>query len=184
MVPDTTDTCENGGVLDTLPGLLGVTQATEIIKWITKSGVSLLNRLLCINGLNMEIKTIHLVKNEECSFCVYGQRLEARAFERCEVSVDLQSLTISAEGLLGFLQENPNVLLLDVRTLAEHAVNNLGGKVIPLPELPNRLNELDPLQKILIYCQSGQRSQRACNIMMQAGFRSIYHLATGIESLS
>lgn len=182
VIPDATPNCHNGGVLGTLPGLLGIFQATEIIKWITNSGVSLLNRLLCIDLLTMEIKKILLVKNEKCQFCVHGQSIDERIFENCSTSFD-RTCTLSSEALPTFLQENPDVLLLDVRTTEEHTARNLGGKSIPLAELSTRLHELDPLQSILIYCQSGQRSQKAVTLLKQAGFRSIYHLAKGIEAV-
>jgi sulfur-carrier protein adenylyltransferase/sulfurtransferase len=184
VIPDTGENCQSGGVLGPLPGLLGVLQATEIIKWITKSGVSLLNRLLCIDTLTMEMKNIHLVKNEECLFCIHEQILDKSAFEPCRTSLNMEQFAILSCELTAFLQKNPHVLLLDVRTAEEHAFKNLGGKLIPLSELSDRLNELASSRQILVYCQSGQRSQRACTILMKAGFRSVYHLVKGIEALS
>ncbi|HHT0592611.1 TPA: ThiF family adenylyltransferase [Legionella anisa] len=181
ILPDMGVNCQTGGVLGTLPGLLGLLQATEIIKWITTSTASLLNRLLCIDLLSMEIKKIQLIKNEECQFCVFGKTLEASVF--CTPADEMQFFTIALEDLSRFLQENPEVFLLDVRTADEHYHNNLGGKLIPLAELPMRLDELNPLEPILIYCQSGQRSQRAVLLLRQAGFRAVYHLANGISSL-
>ncbi len=184
IIPDTEANCQNGGVIGTLPGLLGVLQATEIIKWITESGISLQNRLLCINLLSMEIKNIQLTKNNECQFCVYGQTIEENAFALCMASDEMQSSTVSWESLPNFMQENPELLLLDVRTADEHCHKNLGGKLIPLAELPMRLDELAPSEPILVYCQSGQRSQRAVILLKQAGFRRVYHLAKGLDSLS
>ncbi|AUH72180.1 ThiF family adenylyltransferase [Legionella sainthelensi] len=182
VVPDTGANCQTGGVLGTLPGLLGILQATEIIKWITASGVSLLNRLLCIDFLTMDIKNIQLTKNEECPFCVYGQTLNEGDFGLC---IELNhEHTVSAENLAPFLEANPEILLLDVRTAEEHSDKNLGGRLIPLAELPMRLNELNPLDPILIYCQSGRRSQRAVILLKEAGFLAVYHLAYGINSLS
>ncbi|WP_131794307.1 ThiF family adenylyltransferase [Fluoribacter gormanii] len=183
LIPDSVANCQNDGVLGTLPGLLGILQATEIIKWITRSGVSLLNRLLCIDFLSMEMKNIHLVKNKECPFCVYGQTVDKNIFTQCLPSDEMNSFAVSSHDLPRFLQKNPDALLLDVRTVSEHNRNNLGGTLIPLAELPDRCNELNPLQPTLIYCQSGQRSQRALMLLRQAGFRTVYHLASGLDSL-
>lgn len=122
-----------------------------------------------------------MIKNEECQFCVFGQTLEASTF--CILADEMQSFTIAREDLSQFLQENPETFLLDVRTTEEHHHKNLGGKLIPLGELPMRLDELDPLKPTLIYCQSGQRSQRAVLLLRQAGFRTVYHLAKGLDSL-
>lgn len=61
--------CQAGGVLNTLPGILGLLQATEIIKWLINQGNPLLGRLLIIDLLNMQFKEIKLVKNETCPLC-------------------------------------------------------------------------------------------------------------------
>ncbi|WP_454785112.1 ThiF family adenylyltransferase [Legionella sp. WA2024007413] len=184
VIPDSIGNCQTGGVLGTLPGLLGIMQATEIIKWITQSGVSLLNRLLWIDFLSMEIKKIHLVKNKQCQFCVYDQTMEKSVFSQCVSSYEMESFAVSSHALPGFLQQNTDALLLDVRTETEHRNYNLGGRFIPLAELPDRLDELNPLQPTLVYCQSGQRSKRAWMLLRQAGFRTIYHLANGLGSMT
>ncbi|MBI2786120.1 MAG: HesA/MoeB/ThiF family protein [Legionella longbeachae] len=183
IVPKTGANCQDDGVLGTLPGLLGLLQATEIIKWITQSGVSLLNRLLCINFLTMEMSHINLIKNDKCQFCVHGKLTADNVIDFCNSSFELNTFSVSAQIFPYFLQRNPDTLLLDVRTVEEHVAKNLGGKSIPLNELPSRLTELDSKQLILIYCQSGRRSQKAFMILRQAGFHSIYHLTKGIESL-
>lgn len=182
-IPKAAINCQDGGVLGTLPGLLGILQATEIIKWITGIGVSLLNRLLTIDFLTMELKTIHLAKNSECSFCVHGQGLDDEAYGLCASVNELGSFAVASQSLAEFLRNNGNTLLLDVRTKEEHEQNNIGGILIPLDELKARLNELDPLQTILIYCYSGQRSQRAFALLREAGFSFVYHLEKGISKL-
>ena len=58
--------CGEDGVLGVSPGVLGTLQATEIIKWILGVGQSLEGRLLKVDFLKMEFKTIHLVKNPDC----------------------------------------------------------------------------------------------------------------------
>lgn len=184
VIPDTVANCQNGAVLGTLPGLLGIIQATEIIKWITHSGISLLNRLLCIDLIPLEIKQVHLVKNEECQFCISGKSMENNLLRTPHETPDMLFLTVNSHNFFNFLEENPKTLLLDVRTVAEHHQNNLGGKLIPLDELPDRLNELDSSQTHLIYCQTGQRSKQAYLILKEAGFCSLYHLAHGIESFA
>ncbi|MCW8384970.1 HesA/MoeB/ThiF family protein [Fluoribacter dumoffii] len=180
VIPDTVVSCQSDGVLGTLPGLLGILQATEIIKWITQSGVSLLNRLLCIDLLSLEVKKINLIKNKECPFCVLGKKKGNVFTQSCD---DMGSFAVTAAALSGFLQKNPQILLLDVRTEAEHQKKNLGGKLIPLSELAERFNELDPQQPLLIYCQSGQRSRQAFALLKAAGFCSLYHLQNGLHAL-
>jgi adenylyltransferase/sulfurtransferase len=174
ILPQESISCQNGGILGTLPGLLGIIQATELIKWITQSGISLLNRLMCIDFLTMELKTIHLTKNQECLFCIHNQEMKL---------LDVHAFAVNSKQWPTFLQKHPHLLLLDVRTKQEHLLNNLGGKSIPLTELSPRLKELDPTQETLIYCQSGQRSHQALMILKQAGFHKLYHLTGGIDSI-
>jgi sulfur-carrier protein adenylyltransferase/sulfurtransferase len=72
---NTIPTCSAGGVLGVLPGLLGVIQATEIIKWVLQTGESLKNRLLLVDLLKMKFQEIHLAKNPDCSLCNVPSKL-------------------------------------------------------------------------------------------------------------
>jgi adenylyltransferase/sulfurtransferase len=61
--------CKEAGVLGVVPGLLGVMQAAEAIKWLLKIGCTLEKRLLMVDILKMKFKEIHLVSNPDCSLC-------------------------------------------------------------------------------------------------------------------
>jgi len=56
-------------VLGILPGLVGVIQATEVIKLILGKGDSLVGRLLLVDALNMRFRELKLRKNPECPVC-------------------------------------------------------------------------------------------------------------------
>ena len=80
-------------------------------------------------------------------------------------------------------KEAEDVILLDVRTLGENAMNKITGSIlIPLNELQNRTDELDKDKMILIYCATGSRSQIACNILQNAGFEKSFDVKDGISS--
>lgn len=65
-----------------------------------------------------------------------------------------------------YIRKTENLFLLDVRTQAEHRENNITGSVlIPLHELPSRLNDIPKDKEILIYCRSGSRAQQAAQII-------------------
>lgn len=71
--------------------------------------------------------------------------------------------------------------LLDVRQDFEYAEGHLpGAKHIPLPELADRLGELDRNLPILTYCKGGMRSLAAANMIAGQGFRDIMSLKGGI----
>src|ERR1039457_4685592 len=67
--PGLVPSCAEGGVLGILPGLVGVIQATEVIKLILGIGDSLAGRLLLIDALGMNFRTLKLRKNPDCPVC-------------------------------------------------------------------------------------------------------------------
>ena len=67
--PGEVPSCAEAGVLGMLPGLVGTIQATETVKLIMGIGQSLSGRLLLIDGLEMEFRTVKLRRNPECPLC-------------------------------------------------------------------------------------------------------------------
>jgi len=74
--------------------------------------------------------------------------------------------------------------VLDVREPHEYQIANLGGYLIPLGDLPKRVNELDSSREIVAHCKMGGRSARAVAFLKQAGFTKIHNLAGGITAWS
>src|SRR5205823_7062941 len=67
--PGLVPSCAEGGVLGILPGLVGVIQATEVIKLILGKGNPLIGRLLLIDALGMKFRELKLRKNPDCPVC-------------------------------------------------------------------------------------------------------------------
>ena len=79
------------------------------------------------------------------------------------------------------IQDKPEMVILDVRTQAEYDEGHIEGAVlIPVQELPERLDELDTGDEFLVYCRTGNRSGTAIEVMSEAGFSKIYHMNEGI----
>ena len=73
--------------------------------------------------------------------------------------------------------------LLDVRQPGEYERERIpGAKHIPLPELTNRLDELDPTKPIIAYWAVGGRSRAAAQLLAGKGFEDIYNLKGGIKA--
>lgn len=72
--------------------------------------------------------------------------------------------------------------VLDVRTQEEwdeyHAPNTT---LIPLDQLPSRLNELPPGEEIVVVCRSGNRSQQARDLLVDAGFEQVTSMRGGLN---
>lgn len=79
-------------------------------------------------------------------------------------------------------QRTETFIFLDVRQLKEYERGHIPGSVlIPIAELPERLDELDPSTKIIAYCAIGGRSRAAASILSDAGFEHAYNLKGGFN---
>lgn len=87
---------------------------------------------------------------------------------------------ITVQELKKMQDEKANFLLLDVRDPFEYDICNLGGHLIPLNDLADRLDELDPEQLIVAHCKMGGRSSRAIEFLTSKGFKNAYNLKGGI----
>lgn len=71
--------------------------------------------------------------------------------------------------------------LLDVRQPGEYEQERIpGAKLIPLPDLPGRISELDPAKPLIAYCAVGGRSRAAAQYLSGQGFREVYNLTGGV----
>ena len=89
--------------------------------------------------------------------------------------------------LKGLLDAGASVYLVDVRQPWEHERACLPDHaLIPLDELPQRLDELDPPEGALVvaYCHHGVRSLSAAAILQNGGFSRVASLAGGIDRWS
>ena len=71
--------------------------------------------------------------------------------------------------------------LVDVREPAEFAQGTLPDAInIPLGELPNRIDELDPTRRVVLLCRSGGRSANAAHFLASSGFGDVVNLEGGM----
>ncbi len=91
-------------------------------------------------------------------------------------------MDITNEELKQKMDQGDAIFLVDVRQPEEHAEFNIGGTLIPLAELPARLEELEDMkgQEIVVYCRSGMRSKSAQDFLLQMGYPSVINLTGGM----
>ena len=67
--PGEVPSCAEAGVLGMLPGMVGTIQATEVVKLIIGAGESLSGKLLLIDALSMDFRTVKIRRNPDCPLC-------------------------------------------------------------------------------------------------------------------
>ncbi|MGP8259439.1 MAG: molybdopterin-synthase adenylyltransferase MoeB [Acidobacteriaceae bacterium] len=202
--PGLVPSCAEGGVLGILPGLVGVIQATEVIKLVLGIGESLAGRLLLIDALTMKFRTLKLRKNPDCPVCGTHPTVTAlidydqfcgiekpKSVGPLEVAqnkavADARVVDgipqVSVQELKRRFDAKEDVFVLDVREPHEVKIVNIGAPLIPLGDLPKRLDELaaEKDRTIVVHCKSGGRSQKAAQFLKSAGFPHVENLAGGI----
>ena len=136
-------------------------------------------------------RELALEKDPDCPVCgmhpTVTQLIDYEAF--CGVGDGAREMgdgvEISARDLLRERASKPNLLVLDVREPREVEIASIeGARLIPLRELPSRLAELPSRAEIVTHCHHGQRSLKAREILVGAGFQHVRSLAGGIDAWS
>jgi molybdopterin/thiamine biosynthesis adenylyltransferase/rhodanese-related sulfurtransferase len=192
--PGLVPSCAEGGVLGILPGIIGVIQATEVIKLILGKGEPLIGRLLLVDALSMRFRELKLRKNPECPVCgtnptvtklidynqFCGIAPESEHGAQVKNGIPQMSVKEYKQRRDAGPEANKDLFLLDVREPYEIQIATMGGYLIPQNDVPNRLNELDPAKEIVVQCRSGARSQRIAELLAANGFQRVSNLAGGI----
>lgn len=186
--PGLVPSCAEGGVLGVLPGIVGTIQATEAIKLVTGAGEPLTGRLLLIDALTMQFRTINIRRDPECPACGTREIRELIDYEAfCGTSHTGNGAGESAIGdispaeLKERIARGDDIQLLDVREDWEWQIARLpGAQLIPLGDLERGLTTLDRDRETVIYCKSGTRSLHAAGELADAGFRRVLNLSGGI----
>lgn len=199
--PGLVPTCAENGVLGVLPGMLGVLQATEAIKILLGYGKPLTERLLLYDAGGMTFRTVNVRRNPDCPVCgdhptikelidyehFCGAAALAAANGRSHSDEKekpvMQQTTV--QELKKRIDAGENLAIIDVRNPDEHERGAIpGARLIPLPELPARVDEIEDLKdkELIIHCQKGGRSARACGILTSRGFTGTVNVEGGYDA--
>ncbi|WP_114783044.1 molybdopterin-synthase adenylyltransferase MoeB [Botryobacter ruber] len=174
--------CAEIGVLGVLPGVIGTIQATEAIKIICGIGEVLSGRLFMLNTLTMETSAINFRRTSQADVTKLEPDYEAFCSPPATTATAAEIEEISADELKDLLDEEANVQLLDVRELYEYEQYNLNGVLLPLSELEQHLDKVEPEKTVVVHCQTGNRSRQAIQILQKHfPYTTFYSLAGGIE---
>ncbi len=190
-----TPNCADGGVLGVLPGIIGAMQANEVIKFILGKGELLTGRLLLLDALSMKTREVKFKKDPACPVC--GENPEITELidyeEFCNNNfngnnkngdmTEHHDWEITVEEYKKRLDSGEEIYLLDIREPHESKIASIGGVLIPMSELPERMSELpeDKNTEIIVYCRTGNRSHHVTLYLKEnAGYKNVKNLIGGI----
>lgn len=177
--PESVPTCETGGVLGVLPGIIGSMQANEAIKLLSGVGNPLSGKLLILNSLNAETRIITIPKISDAP--KIEQLINYEQF--CGITKKSEPMVkeISVLELKAMIDAKEPFQLIDVREQREFDIANLNGELIPLGSIPDAVDKINKDKKVIIHCRSGARSAQAVQFLQQKlGHENLYNLRGGI----
>jgi molybdopterin/thiamine biosynthesis adenylyltransferase/rhodanese-related sulfurtransferase/molybdopterin converting factor small subunit len=190
--PGLVPSCAEGGVLGILPGTVGLIQATETVKLILGIGEPLIGRLVLYDALAMRFRELKLRRNPECPVCgdhpTITKLIDYQEFcgipnqvhEETPMNGEIDPVEVKSK-----MDRGDRFVLLDVREPHEYQICNIPqAKLIPLGDLPKRVNELNSADEIIAHCKSGMRSAKAVDFLKQAGFKKVRNMKGGILAWS
>lgn len=193
--PGEVPSCAEGGVLGILPGLVGMIQASEAIKYALGKGENLIGRLLQIGVMDMTFRELKIQRDKECpvcgdhpsitklidyeQFCGLGLGQEAPT----EKSDDVPEITPEELKKLIDTSNGKKPHIIDVREQYEYEISKIeGSKLIPLGTLMDSVSELDSSKEYIVHCRSGARSAKAIRQLKEIGFKKLKNLKGGINA--
>ena len=196
--PGEIPSCEEGGVLGVLPGIIGSIQANEVIKYIIGKGELLKGRLLMLDALKMKFKELRFEKNPDCPVCSENPSITEltdyelfcgveNADKKNNIMNEHTEWEITVEELKEKMDKGDKYFLLDVREPFESDIATLGGTNISVKSLPARVNEIEAFkdEEVIVYCRSGARSHHATEFLRdEAGFKNVKNLIGGVLAWS
>ncbi|MCB0704289.1 MAG: ThiF family adenylyltransferase [Saprospiraceae bacterium] len=177
-LPEAVPDCAAGGVLGILPGIIGTMQASETIKCITGIGQSLNGQLWLFDAENMISRKMDIPKRADTSI---QELIDYDLF--CGHTPLPEDHNLSAKQIREWIQTSRPHRLIDVRSLEEYQEFHLEAEHLPLDQLTQHVPELinAPID-IVFYCQSGQRSRKALELLFAHGrTKGLFHLKDGLS---
>jgi len=164
--PEMVPSCNEGGVLGVLAGIIGSMQANEAIKVLAGMGKSLSGRLMIFDSLDFSTRFLKLRSNPDNPVSginpTIRKLIDYEAF--CSASGASNQETekeISPSEVKKLLDEGAKIQIIDVREPIEYELANIGGLNIPLNSIQEKVGLIERGIPVILHCKSGQRSRKA-----------------------
>jgi len=188
--PELAPNCAEAGVLGVLPGLVGTIQATEALKLLLGIGEPLSGRLLTIDALSMDLRSLDYSSesNREAVTEMSEESITAACSSIVVAQEPQQSNGVSSLTPLEFmmrLDEGWSPFLLDVRRPVEEMIVSLPGTDLRITHraVPKRSSEIPRDRDVVVYCRTGGRSDKVVNWLGESGWSRdrVFNLLGGIH---
>ena len=181
--------CAEAGVLGVLPGLIGTTQATEAIKLILGIGEPLIGRLLLLDALGLNWRSMQVQRHPNCPIC--SKHATINQLEEIDFSCESDSesdqeiLSLTPAEIGQRIGQSPDdFVLLDVREVFETEISPIPSAVnIPLGQLEDQVKDVQAWhdKTIIVFCQKGMRSLKAIQLLQTKGINNLLNMHGGID---
>ena len=177
--PDSVPSCEAGGVLGVLPGIIGSIQANETIKILIGSENTIAGKLFLFDSTSLETQLIQIPqKNQRQS--VSGL-INYDDFCNSPPKKDNHMKEVTVQELKALKDSGANFQLIDVREPHEYDICDLGGELIPQGDIPHNVDKIAKDKQVVIHCRSGARSGNMVKwLETNHGLTNLYNLKGGI----
>ncbi len=185
--------CAEAGVFGALPGVIGAAQAMEAIKLILGVGSPLAGRLQIFDALEYRWREVEVRRDPGCPVCgdrpTQTELIDYEVFcgvEPAAPAIEERVGHVGADDLETVLAGRPGPFLLDVREPMEwHAMSleHLGAVLVPMREVPGRLDEIPRDRPVVVYCQTGVRSMEVAKLLVGEGYEDVLNLDGGIAGV-
>ena len=180
--------CAEAGVIGVVPGIIGLMQANEAIKWICGIGDSLLGRLLIFDALSVRWRELKVEKDPECPLCGVNPTIRTlQEFDwACSSDLEIKRIReISVRELKQLRDQDPDLYLLDVREPAEWDVAHIeGAHLKPLSKLEENFSDIPRDKPVYCYCKTGRRSAKVVTFLESQGYTNLANVIGGIQAWS
>jgi len=181
--------CAEAGVLGVLPGLIGTTQAAEVIKLILGIGEPLVGRLLLLDALGLNWRSMQVQRHPDCPICSTHATINKLAeidfscASESEPGQEILSLTpIEIRQRIG--QSPGDFVLLDVREVFETEISSIPSALnVPLGQLEDQIKDIQAWhdKTIVVFCQKGMRSLKAIQLLQARGVNNLINMHGGMD---
>lgn len=188
--PDEMPSCADAGVIGVIPGIIGLLQANEAIKWICQIGETLKGRLILFDALTTHFREVKIKKDPQCLLCGTSPTIHTldEMHWTCKTQAPVQDQSkneISVKELKQRRDKDPSLYVLDVREENEWNMARIDGAHLkPMSTLENNFEDIPKDKEIYCICKAGGRSAKAIQFLKSRGYHKLFLVQGGIKAWS